>query len=267
MLTSRAVFGGLALRAETIWGPNVVLAGLVSCIWFSMVLVTFCCCEPGEAAHRAIDRYVLRRFALALVTALRSRLTWLGLAFALTGGAAFEAAGAVAGPMLIDAGAAKARVGDFYAVPVVAALALGALGGGAVSDRLGRIRTVSGMLAGVAACVTLVALAYRVSPGSVALLFVTLGVLYFFIGAFTASSYALFMDLTDPALGATQFSAFMGATNLCEVWAGFTVGQLAGRFDYAVALWILAAVSLLATPILLYLAKDYGVQCASSGRA
>jgi len=267
MLTSRAVFGGVALRAETIWGTNVVLAGLLCCIWFSMALVTFFCREPDSVVRHRVDRQVVRRFRKTLTTALHSRRVWLGLAFAGCGGAAFEAAGAVAGPMLIDAGATKEHVGDFYALPVVLALGVGALVGGAVSDRIGRVRTVRGMLGGIAVAVSLVGLVYRTSSESAAVLFAAIGVLYLLIGAFTASSYALFMDLTDPKLGATQFSAFMGATNLCEVWAGAAAGWLAKRFDYALALWVLAAISLIAFPILVRLARSDEPRHPSGGGA
>ena len=38
-----------------------------------------------------------------------------------------------------------------------------------------------------------------------------LALAYLCYGGFTAASYALYMDLTHPALGGTQFSAFMEA--------------------------------------------------------
>ena len=49
-----------------------------------------------------------------------------------------------------------------------------------------------------------------------------LGPFYAAIGVFTASSYALFMDHTEPAVAATQFTAFMALTNACESWAVFS---------------------------------------------
>jgi hypothetical protein len=61
---------------------------------------------------------------------------------------------------------------------------------------------------------------------------------------FTASSYALFMDITNPKLGATQFSAYMGATNGCEAWSGYTVGKLHTAFGYSVAFTLMSFVSL-----------------------
>ncbi len=51
------------------------------------------------------------------------------------------------------------------------------------------------------------------------------------------------MDLTDPGLGATQFSAFMGATNGCEAWASFGAGRLTGLFGYPAAFALLCVVS------------------------
>ena len=70
------------------------------------------------------------------------------------------------------------------------------------------------------------------------------------------------MDLSDPAIGGTQFSAYMSATNLCEVWAVATAGALAGGVDrawapgalrdglgYGPAFAALAGASLVALPL------------------
>jgi MFS transporter, PAT family, beta-lactamase induction signal transducer AmpG len=65
------------------------------------------------------------------------------------------------------------------------------------------------------------------------------------------------MQLTDPKLGATQFSAYMGAINACEAWAGFSAGQLAERFDFPVAFVALAVVSLLAWPLFGRIGRSY----------
>jgi len=90
--------------------------------------------------------------------------------------------------------------------------------------------------------------------------------MYFFVGAFTASSYALFMDLTDPALGATQFSAYMAATNGCESWAAWTGGRVTARLGYAPAFLGLTLVSL-ASLWLLRARSLRGPGAPSSGQA
>ena len=68
--------------------------------------------------------------------------------------------------------------------------------------------------------------------------------MYFFVGLFTAASYALFMDLTDPRLGGTQFSTYMAATNGCEAWSTWTGGRIAGSAGYPTAFLAMSIASL-----------------------
>jgi hypothetical protein len=81
-------------------------------------------------------------------------------------------------------------------------------------------------------------------------LFTLLGAMYFMIGMFIASSYALFMKLSDARLGGTQFSAFMSATNGCESWSVFAGGRIAAAGGYPMGFIALSAVSLLSLPLL-----------------
>jgi PAT family beta-lactamase induction signal transducer AmpG len=74
--------------------------------------------------------------------------------------------------------------------------------------------------------------------------------MYFFVGVFTAASYALFMDLTDPRLGATQFSAYMAATNACESWSAWGGGRLTAAYGYPAAFVVMSLVSLASLPLL-----------------
>jgi hypothetical protein len=77
----------------------------------------------------------------------------------------------------------------------------------------------------------------------------------FGIGLFTAASYALFMDLTDPAIGASQFSAFMGSTNGCESWSVYAIGQIIVAYGYATGMLTMSAVSVAAISLLFCLKK------------
>lgn len=246
MLAGRAVFGGASLVVEYWIGPEAVIAALIACIWWSTLLLRFCPSDaPADrgtvgAAHR------WRSFGATLGRALRRQSTWLGLGFAATAGAGFEAVGAVAGPLLIDRGLSEAGVGTFFAGPVIVLMAIGALVGGRLSDRLRRTTAVGLLLVITAAAIAAVAAASKAGPAGVVL---ALSGLYLAIGAFTAASYALFMDITDARLGATQFSAYMGATNLCEVWSAYAVGKLIVRYDYGGAFLLMAAASLAALPV------------------
>jgi hypothetical protein len=104
---------------------------------------------------------------------------------------------------------------------------------------------LAAVTAAVLALSTLDALGLRGAP-----LLLGLSLVYLGIGVFVAASYALFMDLSDPRFGATQFSAYMGATNACEAWSGWVVGRGVGAIGYAPAFACIALVSLLGLPLL-----------------
>lgn len=254
MLAGRSLFGGGSLLLAAHLGWNGVFIGLIGCVWCSLSLLVF----VREPARCEGADHPVHAFRNHLMTAGRQRSTWWGLAFALTSAAAFEAAGALAGPFLVDRGVDQKTVGWFFGIVVVAAMMTGAVLGGRLSDRLGRTRAVGWFLAGVVGLILALAAADafgRPQPPA-ALILGLLAALYLFIGLFTAASYALFMDLTDPQIGATQFSTFMAATNGCESWSGWAGGQLVTRGGYALAFAAMSLVSLASLPILRRLNHD-----------
>jgi len=231
MLAGRGLFGGLSLRAEAWIGFEGVVAALVVASVAPAALLVLAAREP-EAARRELGGAgpggrllaVLRVLGAALAT----RRVWAGLAFAALGGAAFEAVGGTAGPLLVDLGVGAERVGLFYALPALLCMGAGALLGGRLADRRPRRRAcVLGVLLVVGAVAAL-ALSVRAGVRGDAVL-ALLGAVYLVLGTLTAASYALFMDLSDPRAGGTLFSAFMGATNLCEAWAVMAAGRLAAH--------------------------------------
>ncbi len=259
MLLGRSLFGGVALMVAAKLHPRAVPVGLLVAILgtLSLLLVAH---EPVAAGGRAGHG-----LGAALATALRRRTTWLGLLFALLAGAGFEAVGAVAGPFLVDRGQSAEAIGAFLAFPAIVATVGGGFLGGAFADRAGRARAAATTLALLAGAI----FALAALPGAGArATFALLGVIYLGIGGFTATSYALFMDLTDPRLGATQFSSFMAATNACEAWAGFAVGLLVVRVGYAPAFGLLAAASLVGLPLAWLIARAArGERAAAPGIA
>ena len=244
MLTGRSVFGCGVLLLGTWFGREWIIIALVA--WILAALGAAVMLREAEPPPR--DR--AHAFLGLLASALRRRGTWLGLAFALLSAAAFEATGQLAGPYLIDRGVPSETVGVFFGLFVVGAMLVGGLIGGASSDRWGRLTSAAASLTGFVAAIVLLAFVdlggASDGPGLIALL----TTMYFFVGFFTAVSYALFMDLTDPRLGATQFSAFMAATNACESWSAFTSGRIVASQGYPAAFFAMSAVSLLALPLL-----------------
>ncbi len=256
MLVGRSAFGGGALLVASVGGTPWVIVALIVCIWMTLVFVIF----VQEPAETVAIRHRLTDFRQHLQAALRRRTTWLGLAFALVSAAGFEATGQLAGPFLVDRDVSERAIGLFFGVAVVGATLVGGLIGGTLSDRWGRLRAVAIFLVGFVVMIGGLAISdLAMSKPEPSVLIGWLTGMYFFIGLFTASSYALFMDLTDARLGGTQFSAFMSATNGCESWSAWAGGRIVGpSHHYAAAFLTMCVASLLSLPLLKWLGKERG---------
>lgn len=243
MLLGRALFGGGALLVADAMGERAAVLLLAAAVAVTM---------PVALAYRdftTTTRDQARRssrFGKHLAQAFRAPSTWLALAFAALGAAAFESAGVLVGPMLVDRGVASSSIGAFLSLPAAALMALGGLLGARGCRALGTRRTIT--VSGIAVAALVALLSPASGGGPVA--WATLSLLYFGIGCFTVATYAFFMDRTDRELGSTQFSAYMAATNLCESWSGRAGGALAAARGYGFTFGCMAAVSLAALPLI-----------------
>jgi len=252
LLGGRSLLGGGALLVLAQVGGRALVAALLAVVLAGLALLPLYRAPlPGRGAvpARCGDDPPPVRVGAALARLLARRTPWVGLAFALLGGAGFEALGAFAGPLLTDlAGGDTTAAGRFFLLPAVAATAVGGLLGGRLADRAGERRAAA--LAGPVLGATLLAAAGAsasavtgaAGPGA---LVPWLALVYAAIGAFTTASYALFMRWTDPRLGATGFSAFMGATNACESWSAAAAGRMIPHLGYGRTFSVMAAVGLL----------------------
>jgi len=237
MLAGRSLFGGAALVLRARVGDPAVVAALVGAIVIAGGAVLTL--SPDADRRRAS----FSEFSSAVLRVARDRRTWMGLGFAATAGAGFEFIGAFAGTWLIDLGASEERVGIFIAVAAVASTLLGGFVGGRLVDRSPRPRSLAGLVALSAAAAVVAGLVDFVAAGAPAAMAALVGV-YLTLGALTTATYAHFMRLTSPDLGATQFSAFMGATNACESWAVWSGGRIMQRSSFGAAATTMALVSL-----------------------
>ncbi len=266
MLGGRSLLGGGALIISHQIGEHATVVLLITAIWSSSLLVLVSRQTGGEPAEPLEFRERVHDLAARLRQALTDRVTWLGLLFALVGGAAYEAVGAVAGPFLIDNGFSTLETGRFFAVPTVLAMIGGALVGGYAADRWGKRRSVAVSLASTILIVWVLSGMSFDAPERSSWTIVILTLLYLCIGTFTASSYALFMDITTLKLGATQFSAFMGTTNACESWATFAVGRAVPTLGYPLAFLLLSIPSVAALAITRHLTPASGLHNSHPGR-
>ena len=174
---------------------------------------------------------------------------WIGFAFALTGPAAFKAFEVVIGPFLIDRGLSKDEVGKFTAIVMIGSMVAGSLIGGRLADRFSRRGFVAAALSFIVATLSTLAITdLATNQAGGWHLLILIAVAAFGIGVFTVAAYALFMDLTKPTIAATQFSAFMGATNGCEAWSTMLMGQLVAGYGYATGILSLLSLLLLTLP-------------------
>lgn len=255
MLSGRALLGGGALIAAPYIGEQAVIGVLIGVTTFSMLLVI---CMSEQRLNTSMPTRAQNTRAADVLKSVRQvlaeRNTWIGLIFALFAGAAFKALEAIFGPFLIDRGFTKPEIGTFAALPMIGLMVTGSLVGGMLSDRLGRRRLVALSLVLICVSVAVMSLCdmmFELHRSHILLACLTVAA--FGIGLFTAASYALFMDITRPAVAATQFSAFMGMTNGCESWSTWTAGKIIASSDYPQALLMLCVVSLLSLPLLIWL--------------
>jgi MFS family permease len=234
-------------------GWRVAIVAIVALIWAPMIVLLVMVREPRRGGSPvAATRGSLR--------GLLDVMLLPAIAVALLAGAGFEAAGAVAGPLLVDLGLEVEWRSVFFGAVAPAGLALGGLVAARSADRLGlRESVAAGVVAAVAAVVVLAASvadgpASAVPARAVALL----GLVYLAAGFLVSASYALFMQVARGRWRATRFSLLMAATNGCEAGAGFAAGRLVPALGYGGALAALAALSLVSLPLLRHVRADGG---------
>ncbi len=127
---------------------------------------------------------------------------------------------------------------------------VGALVGGALADRIGMHKTIAGSMA----LIGIVMATFASLPGlwpRYGFLLAYGAALQIAVCSYSASSLKFFMRLTNPAVGATQFTAYMAMTNLCYSFTAKYGGWMADRVGYTRSFFIAAAVQILAIPLLL----------------
>lgn len=243
MLLGRGLFGGGTLVALSYFGLPVAILIMIGLVFCVLVLVFFI---RNPTDLNTEDQRTSAGFLGRLKETFSTPNTWYTLGFALTAAAAFEVVGAMAGPFLTDQKVELTSIGMFFALPVIIVTIVGGLIGGFLADRLARKSALLVFLSLAVLTVILISLPefFHISLPQHGWMFL-FSAMYFFVGMFTTSSYALFMDVTNPKLSATEFSTFMAATNACEAWTVWSSGIIIAATGYGFSFLLMSGVSLL----------------------
>ncbi|MDI1451967.1 MFS transporter [Polyangium sp. 6x1] len=126
----------------------------------------------------------------------------------------------------------------------------GALIGGALADRIGMRKAMGASMALIGIVMATFASLPGLWPRYVVLI-VYQAALQTAICSYSASALKYFMRLTNPAVGATQFTAYMAMTNLCYSLTAKSGGWMADNLGYQRSILIAAFVQVIAIPLLL----------------
>jgi len=126
---------------------------------------------------------------------------------------------------------------------------VGSLLGGALADRFGARRIMGGSMLMIALVMTTFASLSGLWP-RYGFLVAYQGFLQLGVCVYSAAALGFFMTLSNPALGATHFTAYMAMTNLCYSFTARYGGWMADRVGYSRAIFIAAGVQATATLLL-----------------
>jgi len=180
-----------------------------------------------------------------------------GTAFALLPCGAMALAYATLSTIQVDYGLDGARIARLQVLNTIAA-ALGCLFGGFIADRFGIKRTIAtGFALTGLMSVLLASQISRLGLPQVPLaLFVSVITAHgLFFGVSYGARSAVFMGMTNPAVAATQFTAFMAMSNLAISMGNYWQGIVAERMGYAQVLYLDAVIALLVIAVIPFLRR------------
>jgi len=248
--------GGVAVFVYGLKGFEVALAYISALLFLNLLFVIFYVRDPDANPQAKHQTHLLQKLVTSMIAFVKEvyasfwqsgRGPMLGVAFALLPTGAFALAYATLGTILVDYGLAETQIAELR-VYNTATMAIGCLIGGLLGDRFGIKKAVGGAYF-LTALPTLV-LAVQIS--SVGLESVSILVFYgvvishgLFYGMAFGVRSAIFMGMTNPAVAATQFTAFMAMSNLAISFGNYWQGMIAERIDYAAVLYVDSLLGLL----------------------
>lgn len=208
--------------------------------------------ERSSAGLGAVVREVTAFLREALQALLGSRLAFAGLLFGLLPIAAMALSRGLQANLAVDLGLSNEQIG-WLATASQAATAVTCIAGGWLSDRV----NLRGAMAVYVVLLSLPGLYLMVelqrhgwvptqaAPAALVTAFMAAVVVYHLLFGFIyGARVALFMGITQPAVAATQFAAYMALTNLSITYSVVWQGYAVKHWGYAATLGVDALVGL-----------------------
>ena len=303
-LANGLMFGG-AYLGQTVGGSGVLFLTpyigfpatyifVVACILVVTVFVALPLREPKGPPRPASEGAPLaaagREIAAFVQASLRafvgSRGAFVGLIFAVLPAGAYALGLALQSNLGVELGLDDTQIGLLNLWSTILS-ALGCVVGGWLSDRFGRRRTLALYLVGTALPTLYLAYAmhqagwimpvdvrsaHRPIPpaGLVSIFWWMVQIYSVFQGLMYGTRTALFMDVTNPRVAATQFTAYMALLNLVIAYSSAWQGRVATRWGYPITLVIdglAGLVSIALLPLMAPVRKGAGVSELEPGAA
>jgi PAT family beta-lactamase induction signal transducer AmpG len=229
------VSAALGLLAQlTNWTVAFWTLGLITLIPLVLVVQAR---EPARPPERAFEWQAFRAFGRRQVIAL----ALLGALYSLV----INGANEIVNPFLQDRFGITYLMAGLYTAVWGVGVVLGGLTGGQLTDRIGHKRAAIGAL--VVSLAAILALAAIGGPVMAWPLVFVFGLAF---GYYETVYFATSMDLTDPRIAASMFAILMAVANI-GTGVGFAIsGGLVDTIGYRWTFIIIAALNLLALPLI-----------------
>jgi PAT family beta-lactamase induction signal transducer AmpG len=256
--------GGAAVLVSGQFGFNVTLAYIGGLLFLNLLFVVFYVHDPYADPTAVRQDHLVRKLVTSMAAFVKEVYMsfWrsgsgpiIGVAFAVLPMGAMALAYAMLATTQVDYGLNSSQIAELQIYNTIAA-ALGCIAGGLLGDRFGTRKIVA--LAYMFTALPTLALAMQIS--SVGLQSIPREVFYgiivahgFCYGMAYGVRNAIFMGMTNPAIAATQFTAFMALSNLAISIGNFWQGMVAERVGYATVFYLDSLIAVLIVLIIPFL--------------
>jgi MFS family permease len=259
-----ALGGGGAMFVNGSFGFEAALAGVAGLLLLNLLFVLIFVRDPHADPTLTRQPGAFRRLLSTMVSFVKEvyisfwqsgRGPKIGVAFAMLPIGALALAYATLGTIQVDYGLKDHQIAALSVYNTIAA-AVGCVLGGWLGDRFGSKKTVA--IAYALTAVPTLMLGMQISAGGLQ----SVPIAWFYgliiahglcFGMAFGVRNAIFMGMTNPAVAATQFTAFMGMANLAISMGNYWQGLVAESMGYAVVLYLDALFAVLVILVIPFL--------------